>query len=324
MAIKVGVGGTPYNAILDDLTALPATLRDSNYTQLQPTLYDNNPSTWDFGYPIWYTDDVSAVNYSYTNESPGEAIVIHLDESTTSRVFDGYTPSSVLWMTDYGFAANGGDWTVIKNCWQASYPADVIRAYAVSYTVPSAPSSTMDSSISLTGWDTSTNSYGTGNNVWADVSISFQHDTANNRIAVTYTYGDSINGSTQTTSYVNYSNLTGISSVQAEYNLGSGSQSTTGENTSSGVYPWGPRPDEDGYNDGTYYTIPTSGVLFWGWQARTYSGDNLATTTSADFSGSDPDIRIKLVCNEGTFYATAEVPAGTITCHTNPGNTPGF
>ena len=68
-------------------------------------------------------------------------------------------------------------------------------------------------------------------------------------------------------------------------------------------------PTSDGYNSGTYYTVPISGGLRFAWMAMANPnspGGAGSSWVQANMNSSDPDFRIKIVCTQGTFYSTAQ------------------
>tara|TARA_Y100000385_G_scaffold251270_1_gene273887 strand:- start:4 stop:606 length:603 start_codon:yes stop_codon:yes gene_type:complete len=193
--------------------------------------------------------------------------------------------------------------------------------------VPFDAQSTPSSSFSNFGgalgnlfWENQQNSFGTGTPAaWA--TISFAHSAANNRVNVTTTGGDSRNGSTQQTTYANYTGLTNITSVEVQYNVGS--QTCGGDNCGSNSgQSYGPLPTDDGKASGTYYNC-TSSTVFFGWSCEVDSNANMDSQVQAYFNTSDPDFRIKIVCSEGTFYSTTNVGTN-VNLYTNYGPTAGF
>ena len=62
--------------------------------------------------------------------------------------------------------------------------------------------------------------------------------------------------------------------------------------------------------------------MFFGWTAEADSNSGSDSITTASFNSSDPDLRIKIVCNEGTFYSTADV--GSLQLFVNFGPNAGF
>ena len=242
------------------------------------------------------------VTFTTSNRGVGKQVTLLLDTSTTP--YAPTWPSEVKFPTAITWSSNRF-WTVTLTCWDAS----TVRATALPYDAAGTPSASMDSSFSVAGIDFSesvTSSVGYPE-AWA--YVRFERDDANNRIIVVYDSGTSANISTPFTTYINYTGLTGISSVQAQYNVQS--QACNGTCTPSN-YAWGPTPVSNGFNSGTYYNISnTPGTTRFGWMAQRDPNQGQGTTsTFTSFASGNPDFRVKVVCNEGTFYSTAETLSG--------------
>lgn len=315
MAIKI-VGTT----VIDDTRKVITgtnlyTGLNGTYSNFHPSGIDTITTAIDFHKPIMSLAMTGNVTFTTTNFARGATSTLLLDTSTSghtptfpSEVKFGVTPT---W-------SNNRHWQITFTCTGTSD----VRATAIGFDEPGSVTSSF-SNWNMTpsqGW--SENSYGTSGNPWAAVWVSFQRDDGNNRIKVVQGKGNSINGSNQSTFYANYTGLTGISSVEAQYNVQG--QSCSGGNCSSG-YSYGPTPVNDGYNSGTYYTVPSApSQLFLGWQCVSTSSDTGSTQVSAAFNSSNPDFRIKIVCSQGTFYSTSEVSASVLSLTTNYGNMPAF
>lgn len=244
----------------------------------------------------------------------GSHFTIYLD-----RAAAGYTPTFVSQFAFTTTPSWSGDryWTINGVIW----PDGSARCTAVPFDAVSTPSSSFSNFLDGFGqqWQNQDNSYGSGT-PWAAAHMSFQHSSANNRVNVTHGHGNSREGTTQTTTYANYTGLTGITSVEVQYNPGS--QACSGSNCGSNSgQSYGPLPTDDGLNAGTYYDCSSSQVFF-GWSAEVDSSSGTDSHTYATFNSSDPDFRIKIVCNEGTFYSTADVSGVSVFC--NYGPTAGF
>lgn len=166
----------------------------------------------------------------------------------------------------------------------------------------------IDSTFDLSGWDTQQDvlsSFGWPE-AWA--RLTFVHDPSNNRITINRGHGTSAAPGTYADVYCNYSGFTNISSVEVQYNVGS--QSCSGSCSPSN-YAFGPTPVSDGYNSGTYYTVPNtgSGVRTLGWMAQRDPnppyGQGTTWTTAFYPSAGTPNFRIKVVCDQGTFTSDA-------------------
>jgi len=242
----------------------------------------------------------SNVTFTTSNRGVGKQVTLLLDTSTTP--YAPSWPSEVKFPTAITWSSNRF-WTVTLTCWDAS----TVRATALPYDAAGTPSATMDSSFSILGinFSESETSQVGWPEAWA--YVRFERDDANNRIIVVFDSGTSAAPSTPTTTYINYTGLTGISSVQAQYNVSS--QACSGTCTPSN-YAYGPTPVSNGYNSGTYYNISTTpGTTRFGWMAQRDPNQSSGTTnTTTNFASANPDFRVKVVCNEGTFYSTAEVP----------------
>ena len=120
--------------------------------------------------------------------------------------------------------------------------------------------------------------------------------------------------------YISTASLTNITSIECQYNVQS--QGCSGYCTASG-YGGGPTPAADGYNSGTYYSVPNSpGSRQFMWAALT-DGAGI-TTTSFSLNTADPDFRIKVVCDQGTLYSTCEFTqgSGNLSARTYAGSIP--
>jgi hypothetical protein len=244
----------------------------------------------------------SNVTFTTSNRGVGKQVTLLLDTGTTPSYEPTWPsevkfPTAILWFS-HRF------WTVTLTCWDSS----TVRATALPYDAAGTPSAGMDSSflIAVNFSENIASSIGWPE-AWA--YVRFERDDANNRIIVVYDSGTSASPSTPGTTYINYTGLTGISSVQAQYNVQS--QACSGTCTPSN-YTWGPTPVSNGYNSGTYYNINnTPGTTRFGWMAQRDPNFPQGTTqTTTSFTSGNPDFRVKVVCNEGTFYSTAEVGPG--------------
>lgn len=319
MAIKVGGTTVITNSRVFDQGGTYG-LR-GNYDDFHPSTIVNNTSSAtgfvDMEIPLH--KKTLTGNFAYTgiqNTFTGNTSTIIIDRSASGHTLSFANifvfPTTPTW-TD-------------SRWWHVHVTVVAASTYLCTATPFDEPSSSSSSFPNFTfglasqGWTAS--GYGTSGNPWASVSVAFQHQTTQNRVAITHTNGNSNSGSTQSTVYATYSGLTGITSCEAQYNVQS--QSCTGGNTNpSNGYSYGPLPTNDGYNSGTYYTVPTSGSLLFGWQSVSTSSSSSSTQTSANFASMNPDFRIKIVANEGTFYSTGEAGA-QLTATSNWGNVPAF
>lgn len=236
--------------------------------------------------------------FTYSNAQVGRTCLFVIDTSTS-----GYTPtfpSTVKFPTTPTWS-NNRHWHV-----HLSAVGTEVRATAVGFDEPGSVTSTFNN-FNINAWDVQNIHFAANGFPESWCFLKFSRDDSNNRVIIERAHGDSGAPGTYVDEYATYTGLTGITSVEVQYNVQS--QSCTGDCTASN-YTYGPTPVSDGYNSGTYYTVPADpGGIRFGWMAQADpnqqgTGD---TTTSANFGSSNPDFRIKIVCNEGTFYSTAEV-----------------
>jgi len=238
----------------------------------------------------------SNVAFTATNKSFGRNCVLILDTSATP-----YTPSFDSLVEFPGGEPTWTDhryWNISFMCWNSSN----VRATALGFDAPGAASglpSTFSEHPSFTPREDVWSS--TSAECW--VSVSFEHESSNNRIKVGWWNGNSTAASATDYTYVTYTGLTNITSVQYQYNVDS--QSTTGKTTG---YSQGPTPVGDGFNPATYYPANGNGSFTRFWWYAIADNINSTTTTAANLSsGSDPDFRIKIVCDQGTLYSTCDI-----------------
>ena len=307
MAVKIS--GVP---VIDDAKKLTnITSMDGEYTIFHPTITDiSNSYAIDLSKPMLKRTMAGNEAYTYGSAAAGRTTVMMLD-----RTASGYTPS---WPGNISFQsvpawASNRYWVITFVC----FGNVSVFATAVGYnTTPSASLS----NFSLGAWQPSQSSYGSGT-PWAAASISFLHSASNNRVNIIYSSGNSISGTTYGNVYANYTGLTGITSVEVQYNLAS--QSCSGSECSTGGAPGftgsGPLPTNDGFNPSTYYSC--AGNVTFGWSASVDSGSSADSHTQADFNGfsnTNPHFRIKIVCTQGTFYSTAQADDVSVFCNYGP------
>ena len=236
--------------------------------------------------------------FTISNATVGRTVLFVIDTSTS-----GYTPTfpaAVKFPTTPTWS-NNRHWHV-----HLSAVGSEVRATAVGFDEPGAVSSAFNN-FNINAWDVNNVHFAASGFPESWCFLKFSRDDSNNRVIVERAHGDSGALGTYVDEYATYTGLTGISSVEVQYNVQS--QSCIGDCTASN-YTFGPTPTSDGYASGTYYTVPADpGGIRFGWMAQAnpnFSGSEEATT-QASFGSSNPDFRIKIVCNEGTFYSTAEV-----------------
>ena len=245
--------------------------------------------------PVQKVDMTGNVAFTCTNKAFGRDAVLILDTTATP-----HTPSF-----DSSVEFPGGEptwstyrhWTITFLCWDSTS----VRATAVGFTDAGTPSSSgLPSTFSPdSGFDTTQNVNTSAGTAQAWASVSFEHQPASNRIKVGWWSATNDFSSATAFTYVNYTGLTNITSVQFQYNVSA--QNCSGLCTASS-YSGGPTPSYDGYNSGTYYN---GYVRFW-WAAYANS-TTTSTTTGVAFNSSDPDFRIRVICDQGTLYSTCEL-----------------
>lgn len=246
----------------------------------------------------------------------GHQVTVYLDRSASL-----YTPtfSSQFKFTTTPSFGTDRYWTLSMVAWTDGN----FRCTLVPFDEQSTPSSSFSNFGGPLGslqWNNQDNSFGSGT-PWAAAGISFLHNPANNRVTVVTSGGNSREGTTQQTTYANYTGLTSITAVEVQYNPGS--QSCTGSNCGSNSgQSYGPLPTDDGKAAGTYYSCASSSVFF-GWSSEVDVNSGTDSQTLAAFNSSDPDFKIKIVCAEGTFYSTTNVGTG-VNLFTNYGPTAGI
>jgi hypothetical protein len=161
--------------------------------------------------------------------------------------------------------------------------------------------------------------------------LGFTHDSTNERIIVTKAWGDSGAMAIPTKTYINYTGLTGITSVQARYRVQN--QAASGDVNTGHMYAFGPTPvlDVQGpYQSNHFYQVPNtgSGRLTFGWMAQADPNDSASGNTSVvaqmDTFGRLPrmpedwgelgyfDFQVQVTCDQGNFNSWAFSENGLI------------
>lgn len=295
MAVKI-IGTT----VIDDSRRIIPNELNGLYTNFHPS-QNTITADIDFTTPLMKLAMTGNVTFTTSNRASGHQATLVLDTSTSAHT--PTFPSEVVFGVTPTWSSNR-HWIISLTCWDSS----TVRATALPYDEPGATSSTFNN-FSLTGWDTVNTHFASSGFPESWCELTFSRDDSNNRVIIQRAHGDSGAPGTYVDVYATYTGLTGITSVEAQYNVSS--QSCTGDCTPSN-YTFGPTPASDGYNSGTYYTVPADpGGLRFGWSAQANPNAGEEATTTADVTSGNPDFRIKIVCNEGTFYSTAEAP-GTL------------
>ena len=237
--------------------------------------------------------------FTISNATIGRTVLFVIDTSAS-----GYTPTfpAAIKFPTTPTWSNNRHWHVHMT----SVDGTDIRATAIGFDEPGSVSSAFNN-FNINAWNVRNVHFAGSGFPDSWCFLKFSRDDSNNRVIVERAHGDSGAPGTYVDEYATYTGLTGITSVEVQYNVQS--QSCTGDCTVSN-YTFGPTPASDGYASGTYYTVPADpGGIRFGWMAQANPNVNGSgeATTLANFGSSNPDFRIKIVCNEGTFYSTAEV-----------------
>ena len=294
MAIKVG-GSTVINNSyeFENITGASGTFSDF-HANVETITASNSTINLSMTKPIQKYVMTSATTFTITDKEFGRDKTFILDTTASS-----YTPSF-----DSSVEFAGGEptwsgyrhWIITVLCWNSTN----VRATAIGYNEPGAASGLPASFSQHADFETYDVGLGDPQTAEAWISVSFEHEPSNNRIKVGWWNGDNGSASATDFTYINYTGLTGITSCQFQYNVNA--QSCSGDCNPSN-YSGGPLPTSDGYNPGTYYN---GYVRFW-WASRATSS-NVTGSTSADFtSGSDPDFRVRIICDQGTLYSTCDI-----------------
>ena len=260
-----------------------------------------------FATPMMVLDMTGNVTFTTSNKATGATAVLILDTTASNHVptfpSEVKFPSTPTW-------ANNRYWTISFVCWDNS----TVRATAIGFDAP-ATTPLVDPSFNLTGWDTFVSDNNSSFGPTVECSIFFSNEPSNNRIKVTAQHSTGSFGTVvDVTTYVNYSASLTNTTFTVRYNAGSQSCSAgAGQGSAScnsGLYAFGPLPSDDGYADGTYYSInSTPGSTPFRWQVKRNSSDGQGTAfVTALFNTSNPDFEIKVTSDQGTFYSSGTIP----------------
>jgi len=259
-----------------------------------------------FATPMMILDMTGNVTFTTSNKATGATAVLILDTTASNHVptfpSEVKFPSTPTW-------ANNRYWTISFVCWDNS----TVRATAIGFDDP-ATAPLVDPSFDLTGWDTQVSDSNSNFGPIASCSIFFSNEPSNNRIKVTAQHTTGSFGTVvDVTTYVNYSATLTNTTFTVRYNAGSQSCFAGGggsQSCNSGNLSFGPLPSDDGYADGTYYSVnSTPGSTGFRWQAKRSTNDGQGTAfTTALFNTSDPDFQIKVTSDQGTFYSSGTIP----------------
>lgn len=312
MAIKTGAITVINNSYeLENVADLTG-----NFSDFHPTV-QTITTVIDMSKNVMKLDMTGNVTFTTANIGRGKQATLILDTSATP--YTPTFPSEVKFNGSTPTWSSFRYWTIALTCWDGS----TIRAIASGFGTASTPASSFQNfAFSPTPWFTQQSETSAIGFVEAWCFVRFSRDDANNRIKIEYAGGTSAAAATVYTVYADYTGLTGISSVDVQYNVQS--QACTFDCTAANQ-GFGPTPVSDGYNSGTYYSVPASpGLRQFGWMAQANPNSNAQNkaNVSADFTSANPDFRIKIVCNEGTFYSTGEGPSAGILLTANVGTQP--
>ena len=166
------------------------------------------------------------------------------------------------------------------------------------------PGFTVGSLSIPSGWDTQRIETLAGAFTEAFCNVNFYHESSNNRIRCSFRHGGTNTTAVINDIYAPYQNLNNITSIQVQYNASS--QSCTG---ACYVGAFGPTPVTDGYNSGTYYTIPTSpSATNIGWMAKANPN-----------TGNDTSVGGQLTSTNSFILRIVDSVQGTFTCAINGG-----
>ena len=239
--------------------------------------------------------------FSESNKIIGRDKVLYIDTSAS-----GYTPtfsSNVEFPNGTPTWSGYRHWVISFICWGNT----VVRATALGFTDAGTAQTNVPQQFQLDSNFQTFNFFSNSNYAECWASVDFERDDANNRIKIGAWSGDSSAMSSTQYTYLNYTGLTGIDAstgVQVQYNVQS--QACSGSECNANQYSFGPTPTSDGYNSGTYYNLSSSGYIRFGWAALALNLND-QTNVSGNMQSANPDLRIKIVANEGTFYSTCEM-----------------
>ena len=296
MAIKISgttvIGDTREIASITDM--------DGTFTTFHPLVTPVPSTNLDLNQTMLSKTISGATTFTYSGSATGHTGVLLLDISASFHV--PTFPGNFSFQATPTWASNRY-WIITFICFSSTD----IKVTAAGYDdTPAAPA--LQGSFSISGWNhINVRSTEFGATAEAFAEVTFSNDVANDRIDVAYKGGTNSTTATLNHTYIDTSGLTNITSIECQYNVQS--QSCSGYCTASG-YGYGPMPTSDGYNSGTYYSVPNSpGGRQFGWAAKTTQPG--ITQTIFSLNTADPDFRIKVVCDEGTLYSTCEFTQGS-------------
>jgi hypothetical protein len=340
MAHEIGT-----TAVIDDSRRLQnITGADGVYSDLSPNVTQIT-NTINFDFPVMSCDMTENLTFGATN-IPTSADDTRISMLLLNRSADLHSLSfanvsgGIIWTTEDNQEPTWSDYQY----WQVVFTAssDRITAAAGGFVDVSGGgggTAEMSTNISvpiawlnrLTQIEETTSGFPS-----AFISIRFLHEPNDNRIAITWVGGrstETISQTTNVTTYVNYSGITNITDLDVQYNVSDQDIQTGGSQTFN-CTPADPSTLQTPsdlrttgiHNPGVDYNLlgSTAGVyLIWHGQGRGADAINgLGGTLGYSYAifpnpldNPVPHLKITMVCDQGTFIATAALP-------TRPDNVP--
>lgn len=311
---------------------------DGVYSDLSPTVTQIT-NTINFDFPVMSCDMTENLTFTATN-IPTSADDTRISMLLLNRSADLHTLSfanvsgGIIWTTDNGQEPTWSDYQY----WQVVFTAssDRITAAAGGFgDVSGGGGGTAEMSTNISApsaWLnrlTQIEDSGIGSFPAAGISIRFLHEPSDNRIAIRwvgYRSTETIPQTTNETTYVNYSGITNITSLDVQYNVSDQGISTGGSQTFN-CTPADPSTLQTSdlrgtgiHNSGVDYNLlgNTGGIYFlWQGQGRKQDiGGGVAGTLGYSYASfpdpldpsSDPHLKITMECDQGTFIATTTFP----------------
>lgn len=313
---------------------------DGVYSDLSPTVTQIT-NIINFDFPVMSCDMTENLTFGATN-IPTSADDTRISMLLLNRSADLHSLSfanvsgGIIWTTEDNQEPTWGDYQY----WQVVFTAssDRITAAAGGFVDVSGGAGTaeMSTNISIPNeWLnrlTQIEDSGIGSFPTAGISIRFLHEPSDNRIAIRwvgYRSTETIPQTTNETTYVNYSGITNITSLDVQYNVsdqaiqGGGSQTFNCTPANPSTLQSSDLRTTGIHNSGVDYNLlgSTAGVyLLWQGSGRQRDeGSGLQGTLGYSYAtfanvlqDPTPHLKITMVCDQGTFIATATLPAGGV------------
>lgn len=256
----------------------------------------------DFDTPMMECYMTSNLTFTEGNKRRGNSALLLLD--TTANQYTPTFSNNIKW--------SGGtvpNWSNFQH-WQIAFVCQnnvTVRATALGYTTLVQPG--LQTSFARPPfWRTKKSITASSGFPETYCDIRFIHYPNDNKIVATFGDGDSQTAATTTAVNINYTDLTNITSIQVKYDV---TDQGCGGDCNALNYGIGPTPAADGWNSGTYYDIPTTGtgVRQFAWMAQSNPNEFAAgqAATFASFDPLTPDITIRIICDQGTFFSTCSL-----------------